>query len=73
MHMYANDATLKIGVSSVRPVLPELLNFVADNDFPAEVVTTVTADWEAAPEAYKARPRSSSCTGLTFNASRHMR
>jgi threonine dehydrogenase-like Zn-dependent dehydrogenase len=54
MHMYANDATLKIGVSSVRPVLPELLNFVADNDFPAEVVTTVTADWEDAPEAYKA-------------------
>jgi threonine dehydrogenase-like Zn-dependent dehydrogenase len=54
MHMYANDATLKIGVSSVRPVLPELLNFVADNDFPAEVVTTVTADWEDAPEAYQA-------------------
>lgn len=53
MHMYANDATLKIGVSNVRPVLPELLNFVADTDFPAELVTTVTADWEDAPEAYK--------------------
>ncbi|MFG3618809.1 hypothetical protein [Nocardia sp. NPDC047654] len=24
-------------------------------DFPAEQVTTLTADWEDAPEAYKAR------------------
>ena len=29
MHMYATDATLRVGVSSVRPVLPELLDFVA--------------------------------------------
>jgi alcohol dehydrogenase len=54
MHMYANDATLKISVSSVRPVLPELLDFVAGDDFPAELVTTLTADWDDAPEAYKA-------------------
>lgn len=54
MHMYANDATLKIGVSNVRPILPELLDFVAQQDFPAELVTTLTADWEDAPEAYKA-------------------
>jgi hypothetical protein len=40
MHMYANDATLKIAVSSVRPVLPDLLDFVADDEFPAELVTT---------------------------------
>ncbi|TWT30351.1 NADP-dependent isopropanol dehydrogenase [Posidoniimonas corsicana] len=55
MHMYANDATLKIGVSHVRPALPELLQFVADNDFPAERVTTLTADWNNAPTAYAAR------------------
>ncbi|MEU1548076.1 alcohol dehydrogenase catalytic domain-containing protein [Nocardia sp. NPDC005745] len=54
MHMYANDATLKIGVSNVRPILPEVLDFVARQDFPAEQVTTLTADWEDAPEAYKA-------------------
>jgi alcohol dehydrogenase len=54
MHMYVNDATLKISVSSVRPLLPELLDFVAADDFPAEIVTTLTADWDDAPEAYKA-------------------
>jgi alcohol dehydrogenase len=54
MHMYANDATLRIGVSNVRPVLPELLEFVATTGFPAEQVTTVTADWDDAPQAYTA-------------------
>jgi threonine dehydrogenase-like Zn-dependent dehydrogenase len=55
MHMYVNDTTLKIGISHVRPVLPDLLDYVARNDFPAELVTTLAADWEDAPEAYKAR------------------
>lgn len=54
MRMYANDATLKIGVSNVRPILPDVLDFVARHDFPAEVVTTLTADWADAPEAYRA-------------------
>jgi alcohol dehydrogenase len=55
MHMYANDMTLKVGVSHVRPVLPELLEFVARTEFAAERVTTLTADWEDAPQAYAAR------------------
>jgi threonine dehydrogenase-like Zn-dependent dehydrogenase len=55
MHMMVNDTTLKISVASVRPLLPELLDFVAEDDFPAEIVTTLTADWDDAPEAYKAR------------------
>lgn len=55
MHMYANDATLRVGVSSVRPVLPDLLDFVARTGFPAERVTTTLADWEDAPTAYAAR------------------
>jgi threonine dehydrogenase-like Zn-dependent dehydrogenase len=54
MHMYANDATLRVGVSNVRPVLPELLDFVAREGFPAERVTTELADWEDAPTAYTA-------------------
>ncbi|GAF46492.1 zinc-dependent alcohol dehydrogenase [Rhodococcus wratislaviensis] len=54
MHMYANDATLKIGVSHVRPVLPELLDFVSRTGFPAEHVTTMLADWDDAPAAYTA-------------------
>ena len=55
MHMYATDATLRIGVSHARAVLPELLAFVQRTGFPAERVTTLTADWDDAPDAYTAR------------------
>jgi len=55
MDMYATSATLNIGVSSVRPVLPELLEFVATTGFPAEMVTSLLADWEDAPTAYAER------------------
>jgi alcohol dehydrogenase len=55
MDMYATSATLNIGVSSVRPVLPELLEFVASSGFPAEKVTSLLADWEDAPTAYAER------------------
>ncbi len=55
MDMYATSATLNIGVSSVRPVLPELLEFVATSGFPAELVTSLVADWEDAPTAYAER------------------
>ncbi|MEW4565849.1 alcohol dehydrogenase catalytic domain-containing protein [Bremerella sp. JC770] len=53
MHMYATSATLRVGVSHVRPVLPTLLDFVANERFPAERVTTLTGDWEDAPTLYK--------------------
>ncbi len=55
MDMYATSATLEVGVSNVRPVLPDVLDFVARTDFPAERVTTTLADWDDAPEAYLAR------------------
>ncbi|HWM02691.1 MAG TPA: alcohol dehydrogenase catalytic domain-containing protein [Actinophytocola sp.] len=55
MDMYATSATLNIGVSSVRPVLPKLLEFVAATGFPAEMVTSLLADWEDAPTAYAER------------------
>jgi alcohol dehydrogenase len=55
MHMYATDVTLHLGVSHVRALLPELLEFVRRTGFPAERVTTVTADWDDAPSAYAAR------------------
>jgi threonine dehydrogenase-like Zn-dependent dehydrogenase len=55
MRMYATDATLRVGVSHARALLPELLAFVARTGFPAERVTTLTADWEDAPRAYTAR------------------
>jgi alcohol dehydrogenase len=55
MHMYATDATLRVGVSHARAVLPDLLAFVARTGYPAEQVATVTADWDDAPTAYAAR------------------
>jgi alcohol dehydrogenase len=55
MDMYATSATLHVGVSNVRPVLPELLDFVATTGFPAERVTSLLADWNDAPNAYQAR------------------
>jgi threonine dehydrogenase-like Zn-dependent dehydrogenase len=55
MRMYATDATLRLGVSHARAVLPDLLAFVDRTGFPAERVATLTADWEEAPSAYAAR------------------
>jgi alcohol dehydrogenase len=55
MHMYATSATLNVGISHVRPVLAELLDFVAAREFAAELVTSLLADWEDAPAAYQAR------------------
>jgi threonine dehydrogenase-like Zn-dependent dehydrogenase len=52
MHMYATDATLRVGVSHARAVLPDLLDFVARTRYPAEEVTTLTAHWDDAPTAY---------------------
>ena len=55
MRMYATDATLRVGVSHARAVLPDLLAFVARTGFPAEQVTTLVADWDDAPTAYATR------------------
>lgn len=55
MHMYANDATLRLGVSHTRAILPGLLDFLDRTGFPAERVTTRTAAWDDAPDAYTAR------------------
>jgi threonine dehydrogenase-like Zn-dependent dehydrogenase len=55
MSMYVNDATLRLGVSHARATLPALLEFVAHSGFPAERVTTLTANWDDAPRAYAAR------------------
>lgn len=55
MRMYATDATLRLGVSHARAVLPDLLAFIQRTGFPAENVTTLTADWDDAPRAYIAK------------------
>ena len=55
MHMYATDATLRLGVSHARAVLPAPLDFVDRSGFPAERVTTLTVGWDDAPTAYTAK------------------
>jgi threonine dehydrogenase-like Zn-dependent dehydrogenase len=55
MRMYATDATLRLGVSHARAVLPDLLAFVERTGYAAERVNTLTADWDDAPSAYAAR------------------
>lgn len=55
MRMYATDATLRLGVSHARAILPGLLEFLQRTGFPAERVTTHTAAWDDAPDAYTAR------------------
>ena len=55
MRMYANDATLRLGVSHARAILPDLLAFVARSGFEAERVTTLDAGWDEAPHAYAAK------------------
>ena len=54
MDMYATSATLKVGVSHVQPVFPEMLAFIVASGFPAEQVTSLLADWHDAPKAYAA-------------------
>jgi hypothetical protein len=53
MRMYATDATLRVGVSHARAVLPDLLRFIERTGFPAERVTTTLADWHDGPRAYR--------------------
>jgi alcohol dehydrogenase len=55
MHMYATDITLHLGISHPRAVLSELLDWIAQNDFPAERVTTHLAGFDSAPTAYATR------------------
>jgi threonine dehydrogenase-like Zn-dependent dehydrogenase len=55
VHMYATDITLRLGISHPRAVLPELLAWVHDHNFPAERVTTHVGDFDAAPTAYATR------------------
>jgi alcohol dehydrogenase len=54
MDMYATSATLQVGVSNVRPRLPELLDFIARTGFPAERVTSTLLPWDDAAEGYAA-------------------
>ncbi|GAB16536.1 putative dehydrogenase [Gordonia effusa NBRC 100432] len=55
MQLTFNDVDLHVGMSHPASTLTDVLAWVADNDFPAEKVTTKVADWEDAPTAYGTR------------------
>ena len=62
MHMYANDASLRIGVSSVRPVLPDVLDFVVRTGFPAEKSPRCWPTGSMPRPPMRRAPPSSCCT-----------
>lgn len=55
MQMYANDSTLRTGVSHARAALPEVLALIAGGRFDPARVTTLVADWDDAPLAFLER------------------
>ena len=55
MRMYATDATLRLGVSHARALIPDLLAFIAQTGFEAERATSLTAAWDDSPSAYLAK------------------
>jgi alcohol dehydrogenase len=50
-NMYLTSASLVVGVSHPRAVLPELLQLVGNPAFLPERVTSLVADWDDAPRA----------------------
>lgn len=55
MQMYANDSTLHTGISHPRASLPEVLDLIVSKKFQPEKITTVSANWEDAAEAFLER------------------
>jgi threonine dehydrogenase-like Zn-dependent dehydrogenase len=50
-YMYVNGVTLKTGLANVRADLPEILETIRSGRLKPELVTTLLADWDAAPDA----------------------
>ena len=55
MQMYANDSTLRTGISHARASLPDVLDLIASKKFQPEKITTLLAGWEDASDAYLER------------------
>ena len=49
MRLYATDATLRLGVSHARALIPDLLAFIAEAGFQAERNTSLTAPGTTPP------------------------
>ena len=55
MQMYANDSTLRTGISHARASLPDVLDLIESKKFQPEKITTLLAHWEDASDAYLER------------------
>ena len=55
MQMYANDSTLRTGVTHARAYLPDILDLIESKKFQPEKITTLLANWDDAAEAYLER------------------
>jgi alcohol dehydrogenase len=55
MQMYANDSTLRTGISHPRADLPAVLELIRGGRFHPQKITTVLADWRDAAEAWLER------------------
>lgn len=52
MHMFITSSTLHTGISHARASIPAVLRLVESGRFRPELVSTLVADWQDAPEAY---------------------
>ena len=50
--MYTKSATFHIGISHPRRDIPEVLPLIQSGKFKPQEITTLTADWDEAPNAY---------------------
>lgn len=55
MQMYANSATLHVGISHPRRDLPDVIELVQRGTFDPLKVATLVADWDDAPHAFTTR------------------
>lgn len=55
LQMYANSATLRVGVSHPGADAAAVVRFVADGRFDPGPVATLVADWDDAPDAFTTR------------------
>src|SRR6185369_4083766 len=55
IQMYANDSTFHTGISHPRAALPDVLDLIQSKKFQPEKITTLTANWEDAAEAFLER------------------
>jgi alcohol dehydrogenase len=50
--MYANNITLRTGITNARVIIPEALSIIKSGLFKPEKITTLVSDWGEAAHAF---------------------